>query len=243
MKRRASEVLSFKDYKKRRLSATDSINRFNLAKTQVIRSGYDENKYIDQEVNASTLTTTWTGGEHDPANNCLNAVSQGDGESSRDGRKYVIKSVHIRGYISRNVIEGSVNPNPDEIATIALVLDTQTNSNQLNAEDVMADATTITSPFTFRNLEYSQRFRVLKYKMLKVPIAQTSTYAAANNFNNPEVKVPFSMNVSFPVPIKVICNGTTAGVSDISDNSLHIIACGTSTGLAITYASRVRFVG
>ncbi len=204
-----------------------------------------ENKFKDFALNGTAITQTWAGGElDDPTAMALSAVQQGDGESQRDGRVFTINSVHLSGNIAQTSLESQTVPISDSIVRLALVWDTQSNNAQLNAEDVMLPIGTNRDIHSFRNLQFSKRFIVLKDMKIRVPAAQTSTNeGAVNLFANPVVLVNFKMNKSFKKGIKVRCNATTAVVTSVTDNSLHLIGCSNASTNTITYTSRVRFTG
>ncbi len=203
-----------------------------------------EKKFIDYEVDSDAFTSVWAGGEmEDGTALSISAVAQGDGESNRDGRVYHIQSVHVNGYVELPAAESSTTPIADIIARIALVWDTQTNGAQLNAENVFLTTSSGKDVNSFRNLQFSKRFIVLKDKKLTVkPVGQTNE-GGINLFANGQVRVPFKFNKTFKTPIKVRCSGTTAVVGNITDNSLHIIGTANSTAVVLNYESRVRFTG
>ena len=102
-----------------------------------------EKKFFDTAVAMVALTapTDAAGGEIDPtalpgAVACLNAMAQGDGEQNRDGKKVVLKSVQVKGFVQKLGGELAAGPDSGTKVFVALVLDTQTNGAQLNSEDV-----------------------------------------------------------------------------------------------------------
>ncbi len=207
-----------------------------------------ETKFLDSSVISRSLTNdTWTGAEMDPTTlNCLNGIPQGDTGSSRDGRNYAVKSIHIRGWVDVAATESSVATFPDALVRIALVQDTQSNGGQLSAENVLTGTSQISA---FRDLDFVKRFKVLKEKMVLLPITQAMVNEGAINlFAIGGVKRMFKMNVNFKNPVIVNTNGTGNTVSDITDNSFHIIATQESgavldNNVKLTYNARVRFVG
>lgn len=209
-----------------------------------------ELKFKDDYVTDTAILSTWTGAELDPTVSgslCLNGVSQGDTENTRDGRQYIIKSIGIKGTVAADPAESQAAPASDFHVRLLLVHDKQTNAAQLNAEDVMTvDANVET--FGFRNLENVQRFDVLADKTILVPAGSTSmNEGAANLFANAGCKRKFKMFHTFEKGLKVNTNGTGGTVSSITDNSLHLIgvcdAVGATTTPKIWYESRLRFYG
>jgi len=185
------------------------------------------------------LVATITGSEFDPtAPLCLNGIDQGQNEGNYIGRGYDLVSVLIKGHFEWKNF-ASATDKYGEITRILLVLDTQTNAAQFNAEDVLDN----NHPFPInapRNLEYTHRFKVLSDKIYKQPpmgFAATGT----DEF----VKQPFELFYKFKRPVKVLTRTTGATVSAINDNSLHVIAfCSRgSSHCNMRYTSRVRFVG
>jgi len=202
-----------------------------------------ENKFADYEVANQAMTTTWTGGELNPAGSvdCLSACAQGDGEQQRDGRKYHIVSIHVRGQVKLVAADVSTTPVDDAIARIAVVWDKQTNGAELAAEDVYDAIATAPQIYAMRNLQKSSRFVKLKEKRFRLPVNNTTE--AVDSYGHGAVVVPFSFDINFKTPISVSTTGTTAAVSTIVDNSIHLIGCASSTSVQISYFSRMRFRG
>ncbi len=202
-----------------------------------------ENKFVDYNVATDTFVTGWSGGELDPGTvDTLTGVSQGTGESQRDGRVYHIKSIHIKGWVELSSTESVTSPLNEPLIRLILVWDTQTNAVQLNAEDVMLVIGASEDVNSFRNLQYSHRFIVLKDKLFKLNTSNQTNEGAINLFASGTVRAPIRWNKTFKKPIKVRCKGTTANVTDITDNSFHLIGTST-TATKITYQSRMRFTG
>jgi len=204
-----------------------------------------EYKFTDQVISPALVVATVAGAEVDPATTlCLNNVAEGDGESQRIGRKYTITSVHVQGQVSRQNRNNQTEIGDANFVKIALVLDTQTNAAQLNSEDVF------TSPgsgaLAFKNLQYAKRFKILHQETIAVPAGAPSWNGVADELETGGTSCPFQINKKLNIP--VLCKGTSANVSDITDNSLHMIAmanlsAASASGIEIVYTSRVRFVG
>lgn len=202
-----------------------------------------ERKFVDYDIAADAFTNVWAGGEMEDATALsLSAVAQGNGESQRDGRVYHIHSCHVKGFFSIAATESQTAPIADQVARIALVWDTQTNGAQLNAEDVFLTVTAGQDINSWRNLQFSKRFIVLKDKIVKIHVPSTNE-GGPNLFSNGFIQVPFKINKTFKTPIKIRCSGTTAAIASITDNSLHFIGTATGPQVLMTYASRCRFTG
>ncbi len=204
-----------------------------------------EKKFADFRVDADAFTTVWAGGEmEDGTALSVSAVSQGDGESQRDGRVYYIHSINIKGHVNTTAEEAAAAPGNDQIIRLALVWDKQTNGAQLNAEDVFKTIASGDDIESYRNLQFVQRFAVLRDMTFKMPVgSSTMNEGAVNSFASSGTKRPFNMNYTFRTPIKVTCSGTTAAIASITDNSLHIIGTASTTATTLDYTSRLRFTG
>ncbi len=202
-----------------------------------------ENKFLDLERVSDNFTTTWDTMDPDDAGTiqCLSAVAQGDGESNRDGRVYHINSLHMQGTVTVNATEQSLFPGTDLIARIVVVWDTQSNGAQLTATDVMDGGQTV-DVHSFRNLQFTKRFKVLFDRKILLKI-QTTNEGVINSFATSDMSVLWKFNHKFKKPIKVICNGTTGVIASVTDNSLHCIGVATTATVQLNYQSRIRFTG
>ncbi len=200
-----------------------------------------ERKFFDTETVNDAFAVTWAAME--PATTNLTAVAQGDGESNRDGRKYAITSIHVKGFVSHIEVESSTGPIEDPVIRLCLVHDTQTNGAQLTATDVM-DGGQTEDFLAFRNLAFTNRFKVLKDQTFVLPVSQSNTNeGAVNLFAVASNKRQFSWNINFKTPIEVLMSDTGADIANVTDNSLHIIGVASTTNAQLDYQSRIRFVG
>lgn len=200
-----------------------------------------ENKFFDVERNVDAFAVTWDTMEPDTTN--LTAIGQGDGESQRDGKQYAINSIHIKGFVTNTVQESSVAPDGDITVRLVLVLDTQTNGAQLTATNVM-DGGQTNDIFSFRNLQFTKRFRVLWDRTFNIKVAVSNTNEGAINlFAVGENRMTFKVNKTFKTPLMVNTSDTGADIANVTDNSIHMIGVSTSTDANVSYQCRVRFVG
>ncbi len=208
-----------------------------------------ELKFYDKGLANAALTapTDASGGEHNPsATIALNTVTQGDGESQRDGRKIRMRSITIDGDIHIGA-QGSQSAADAGIQCfIALVMDTQTNGALLNSEDVFVNpvANASTAAFPFRNLQFMKRFKVLAKRSFTLdrPQLANDTGATGGVIQGGILK---KFHIAVRLNHNVIYNGTTETIANITDNSLTMIAYVTSTSMtpSLSYNSRLRFVG
>lgn len=203
-----------------------------------------ELKFVDYNLTDSALTTALTTGMKDPATVlCLNAVAQGDGPSSRDGREIINKSVHVKGTFYVNGGEAETDTGHASYIHYGIIRDTQTNGAQAGLELVYEDDAQIDA-LAFRNLEYSKRFQVVVSKTM-VLAPRTLSHFAVNSFSWSEMMKHFSLNYRCPPTEKTQFIGTTAVVSNVTNISYHFFAIAdnvTNTPM-VSYTSRFRFQG
>lgn len=212
-----------------------------------------EMKYFDAERPETAIVSspTFAGCEMDPtvttrqgiANpNTLFAPSQGNGIDQQNGRRSELYKIKIRGTIRVPAQAAQTTGDASCRVRLMLVWDKQTNFAQLNSEDVINDPNTNTalmSTQAFQNLDNLGRFVVLKDKVI--------TLANPNSINTTAQQGmirSFKMMINFKKPIKVRTDSAGNGnVTDIVDNSFHIIANCDNTELAptISYYSRCAF--
>lgn len=205
-----------------------------------------ENKFVDYYFNGDvyqlgSVGPDWT--RCDPTGaDCLSAAAQGDGPSSRGNRQYVIKSLHIRGIVAQEVTEGETAPPSQGLLRVVVVLDKQTNGAALSAADVMEDFAGTHDYLGFRNLEWTKRFTVLAdFTLMPDPLIVNE--GSSNLFAAPWRQQSFKVNKTWKNGIQVNMTGTTAAVTNVLDNSIHVIASSKVDGTHLVYRSRVRFVG
>ncbi len=199
-----------------------------------------ESKFFDTEHTANAFATTWV--TEEPATTNLTAVAQGDGESNRDGRKYIIDSIHIKGFLSTAPQEAVVTPLPDIVCRLVLVLDTQTNGATLTATDVM-DAGQTDDVNSFRNLQFTKRFKVLWDKTMILRQHNTAQGAIDLFATNAYKGNVFKINKVFKDGLPVTMSGTAADIANVVDNSIHMIGIAQDNNALINYQCRIRFRG
>lgn len=198
-----------------------------------------ERKFVDYVYNASVVATT-AGAEADPATAlCLNAIAQGDGESSRDGRQSRIVACQIRGRVARVIASDAADVRAPSTCRVLVVLDKQSNNAQLNSEDVLLDlgGLDVNSPL---NLQFTKRFTVLKDRVFELNDAVAfgdgvNTASVAGNNHS------FIWNI--PVNFTTTYSTTAATIAAVTDMSLHVIAISSGTVDTLAYTSRCRFIG
>ncbi len=209
--------------------------------------GGSEKKFLDTELTATALTAAWL--PFNPTGtgctDSLSVPSEGNGESQRDGRNYVIDSVMVRGVLSTVAAEAAANTQTDFRARVVLYWDLQTNSAEATAP-LIFDAGGTSDILAFRNLQNSRRFIVLYdqtflFNMGEAQMAQ----GGIDLFASPVMERPFEIYKKFNKGIKVQCDSTTANVTSCTDSNFGIAAITSSTSAQVTiqYQARVRFRG
>lgn len=224
-------------YKKKRVAYRPAAGQMVISRGPRAFSN-QEVKFFDIEHVANAFSTTWN--TEEPATTNLTAVAQGDGESNRDGRKYIMTSIHLKGFLSTIALEAQTAPLNDIICRLVLVHDTQTNGAQLTATDVMDGAQT-DDVNSFRNLQFTNRFKVLWDETIII-VRNNTNEGASNLFAAAATKSPaFKVNKSFNIP--VLMSGTGADIANVTDNSIHLIAVADSSAALMNYQCRLRFTG
>lgn len=209
-----------------------------------------ETKFFDTTWSAVTIpvSSDATGGEIQPSvpltANALTVPRQGDGESDRDGRSFVVKSIWASGMINYVTNQDEADAKSAPWVFLALVLDTQTNGATINSEDVF----TLTNPKEVvpqprRNLQNNKRFKVLASACYGPHGVYAQIDGASTASQNVMRNTPF--NLTWKGDLKVEMGGTTSAVTNVKDNSVHLIgfSSGSSMVVNLTGKCRVRFVG
>jgi len=217
-----------------------------------------EKKFLDctRTETAIAANTDLTGGEYDPSatsgpgggsGGCVDCIScpvQGDGEQQRDGKKIVIDSVILKGAVFLDASAAATAAFDPVKVFVAVVLDTQTNGAQMSSEGCFKSlgAAAELNACPLKNLLSGKRFRILKSQIYDLTPIGVATNNANLGFNG--TRRDFDWYIPFKGGLPVELNsGTTANVSNVIDNSIHVIAFATLGGSKITYNSRIRFQG
>lgn len=213
-----------------------------------------EEKYFDTSASGtSSVATDASGAEIDPAGSggallCLNAMAQGDTQSTREGNKVVNTGISIRGNIGIAATQDQADPPKAGYTRLYLVQDKQTNGAQLNSEDVFVNpaASATTSADVFRNRDRSSRYRVLATVTVADPPLNPVT-DGTNTSATGGINVPFEMYWKGKIPTKFSGSTNPSGaqgvIADVVDNSFHVLAYSAQVSRPIRYNARLTFVG
>lgn len=174
-------------------------------------------------------------------NDCLDGVAQGNDEKTRIGRQIWVRQIMIHGQITFENTAADTNVRGNQYVRLWLVLDTQSNAAQAQAEQVLSDhAVSNLQCEAFQNLEHSQRFRVLKKKTIRMPLSNAVFNGTGGESESGEVIVPFALY--FKGNVQEHHTGTGATVGSKVDNSFHLICIGAKDAAAtLKYVCRMRF--
>lgn len=163
---------------------------------------------------------------------CL--VPQGAGESQRIGRSINISSLHINfvlGLSSSGVVTAS-----RDIYRVIVYQDKQCNGATATAAQIL-DTAGVVDFMSFRNLENSGRFRVLKDKRMTISANGQLGGGNLEKFQHASVNVKCSIPVEF--------SGATGGLVEIRSNNIGVLIVSTaaSANCFISYIARIRYTG
>lgn len=236
-------------YKPYRKPSAKAKREFAYAKSRIPkwpRQNLRQSGYVGQELrfadtsreNITLPSTLATAVVDNTTTNCLNAIAQGTGENQRSGLRVVNKSIQIK--VNWDMLGGG-----DQVLRLLVVQDRQTNGAQLTGSDVLADQVpgTANDNLAMVNLENKHRFKILYDKIFQTEIQMRYWNGSAEISGN-RVK---SINIFIPLGKRGVTTrylGTTNAVSDIADNSFHLLAITNETSTdTVTFNSRVRYFG
>jgi len=206
-----------------------------------------EKKFLDTAKTETTIgaAAALTGGEYDPSSGCTGCLScpaQGDTEQSRDGKRIVIDSVMVKGFVAGAFATSAAATDSVKVF-VAVILDTQTNGAQLNSEDVFKNTSSaaVLNCDPVKNLLFGSRFRILKsqvYDLTPLGVGPAGNLAYFDTRREFDWYIPFKGGL--PVNLNA---GTTADVANVIDNSIHVVAFATAATASIGYNARIRFQG
>jgi len=164
-----------------------------------------------------------------PATGQLSLIPQGVTESTRVGRKCVIKSIQIRGTAFNN--DATVS---DTDAYIYIVQDTQCNGAAAAVTDVLTSNNMGTA---LVNLENSERFRILR----RIPLHLQTGAGVAAAFGDMSKQVNLYMKCN--IPLEFDSSASTGAIGTIRSNNVFLLAgtSGTDDKTAFAGTCRLRF--
>lgn len=210
----------------------------------------EETKFLDVGMSETALSSSTTAASLElmPTAGCTNCISvpaTGDDASSRDGKKYIMKSIQVKGYIRLPRVDDPSLAAPTAVTGwLAMVLDTQTNGLAVNSEDVFKQIVANAHQLPFRNLTFAgKRFRILRFFKWNVQDRQF-TMLGTHTYIQEEI-VRFKFYKKLNMIVNCYSNTSTADVASVTDNSISIIGATnlSAAGPLCAYSARLRFRG
>lgn len=215
-----------------------------------------EHKFIDSghANQAISVASDATGGELQPNVGCVGCISapaQGDGESARDGRKYTITDIEIRGLAFTQASGPTQTAAAPPVMRFYMVLDKQANGATINSEDVFENhiATSgMNAAGLARNLENIERFDILDEVVVTPPPPLPFTYqinTGTTNVTSTAVTAGVPFRLAWSGRMTVNMAGTTADVANVRDNAVHFIGFASNSiyVASVSWEARCRFLG
>lgn len=202
-----------------------------------------ELKFVDFEVvDASAGATAGELASNGTTNNFL-LIPEGNGPSTRSGRKIMVRSIHSRWNISRN---NATTPTPAEFFRILFVVDTQCNGADASPQAAnvgvlqnMGSATTDAQGFF--NLLAGKRFKIL-YDKFYATGHTGAGLAATDTFAGRGYRGKFNKIWKNGLEIEYDQSVTTGATGSIRTNNLFaLFFSGTADVHTITMVTRVRY--
>jgi hypothetical protein len=195
-----------------------------------------EIKYNDQfHATGGTLVQAVAGSLINPTtSNNLIGVAQGDGPTDRIGRVIFLKSLYIQGNMQLPL---DTAPASHWYITLYVVQDKQTNKTAFTETTFLKQQNILTAPDSFQNLDYSDRYRLLKKKVVRIG-SRTQ-----NATNDGRVAIPFKIYIPLS-NLRCQYDGTSGAIGTMTTNSLHLMCIKSVEApgdLAVNYNVRVRF--
>lgn len=164
----------------------------------------------------------------------LNVIIQGDTESNRNGRKVLVKSIHLKGLLKLDSSADSTNTSNK--VKLMIVLDKQTNGTQFTALDLLKT----NSIHSFSNLANRQRFKILWSKEYVIGVSGAVQTGAAYRFG--EGVRNLKANIKVNIPIEYDNSLTTGAISTQKSNSICFCAIAEDANTcSLTGTARIRF--
>lgn len=194
------------------------------------RSGYygryntrtsSELKFFDTSVNT---TFDLTGEVLSGGQLCL--VPQGTTESTRIGRKIVIKAIDMKAVI----YVATPTTLPNDFIQLALVLDKQCNG----AAAAYTDIYTTNAINSFRNMANSDRFTIIK--TWRMPMNPISVDSAGTNYVYSWRNIVYHKTCNIPIEY----SSTTGAITEIRSNNIFLVGIAANQDDKSTIIATVR---
>jgi len=186
-----------------------------------------ELKFFDTAIGSAIPTTAAV-----LAQGQLALIPQGVTESTRVGRKCTIKSIQLNAMLRYVPATDATGVNS---VTICLVQDTQTNgaaATPANVYEPIQGTVGLTS--SLRNIEYGDRFKILK----RWDITLQPPAGVSGAYENVERRVDLYKKCQIPLEF----SSTTGAITELRSNNVFLIGGASMNALATLYGTaRLRF--
>ncbi len=187
-----------------------------------------EKKFLDTTLAGTTVVTAGA-----IISSSLNVVPEGNGESARIGRKIFLTNLRMKGKITLNTANSSVNA---AVLRCIVYQDTQTNGAAAGVTDILESA----DWRSWRNLANQERFKILKDKTFTMnPDAATIT--SADVIATAEKVVPLKLSLKINAPIEYDNSATTGAIATQRTNNIGVLAIASDQTCQIDYIARMRY--
>jgi len=178
----------------------------------------------------------WSGsavvGDHTaPTVQLINGVARGDDINERIGRQITMRSVQVSAVLVPNVTQASQVPS---CVRMMIVYDRQANAAAPTLASVLVMHNVTSAIVGIRNLEFRERFQVIKDDIISLPGSSSTAYQDG----------PRIWKVYLPVNLVTTFNSGDAGdIADIATGSLYLFMfSNVSAGQPYcAWTSRVRY--
>lgn len=187
-----------------------------------------ELKFFDLAIASTTIPTT---GEITKAS--VNTIAQGTTQSTRIGRKIVIKKLLWKFVVT--LPEAGNMTQASDILRIILYVDKQCNGATAAVLDII-DSTSLSA---FRALDNSQRFNILMDKTINIFSSAGSGNGTASDSAEKHIAMRFYKNLSIPVEF----SSTTGAITEIRSDNIGVLCISHQGYVGIEGFMRLRYKG
>lgn len=192
------------------------------------RMASSELKFFDTTLSNTNVTTSGV-----ISNSSLCLIPQGTGESTRIGRKCVVKSLHLKGMVTLR--QSSNGSQCADRFRMIVYQDKQANGLTAGVTDILETATLD----SFRNLSNVGRFNVLSDKVFAMNPSAAEGNAAVNIC---ERIYNLSLNKTCNIPLEF--SGITGALTELRSNNIGVLVIASETVINVSqvrYTVRVRY--
>lgn len=194
------------------------------------------NDIYNQQPNVNSLNST----NIEPANDCLNGISQGDESDQRIGRKYWLRRLEICGQLR---YDPPANVSVQPVVRLLVYVDRRTNGNGTSGSSggslaglLVQPTNTANTVFAYRNLNDSDRFDVLADRRFTLrPTANAGATESA------DFTAPFDLHFNLE---KYCYECIVPDLADVPQNyTIRLGLLSNSDYVRLDYNYRIRFSG